>query len=118
MRTQPLLPVLLLAACATPATPDARYVGPLTPIAPSDQCKPGRAVLRLRDGKVLFTPDEATWSLTGTVTPDGALNAERTQPGANRQPYTTRLTGTWTLQAATGAYTTPRCAYTVALARG
>ena len=116
MRTSLLFP-LLLAACATPITPDARYTGPLTPTTPSALCKPSNAVLRLRNGQALFIPDETTWSLTGTATADGALAAERTSQGANRQPYLTRLTGAWTPQSVTGAYTTPRCAYTLTLTR-
>lgn len=113
-----VLTVAALAACATPTTPDARYVGALTPDNPSPLCRPATATLRLRDGIALFTPEETTWSLSGTATADGALVAERTAIGANRQPYPTRLVGKWTTTTATGAYATPRCTYTVALTRG
>jgi len=112
-----LILLLLLAACATPTTPNARYAGTNTPTAPSELCKPGRAALVLHDGQIIFTPDETTWSLTGTAAAAGAFQAERTGHGANKQPYPTRLAGTWTEHAATGTYTTPRCTYAVQLAR-
>ena len=111
------LSVLLLSACATPITPDARYIGTTTPTVPSDLCKSGRAVLRLSNGAAVFTPDDTTWTLTGTATAAGILQAERTSSGANKQPYATRLTGIWTNEAASGTYTTPRCTYAVQLAR-
>lgn len=117
---RPLLLLLLLpAACATPTTPDGRYVGtatPAAPAAPSDVCRASHASLRLREGQALFVPDETTWTLTGTAQPGGAVQAERTG-GADKKPYATRFAGTWTLGAVTGTYTTPRCAYTVELAR-
>ncbi len=112
-----LIPLLLLAACATPTTPDGGYVGTATPRSPSELCKNSRAILRLHDGQALFIPDEATWSLQGTVSPAGTLQAERTGQGANKQPYPTRFTGTWTTATVTGTYTTPRCTYAVQLAR-
>ncbi len=112
-----LIPLLLLTACATPTTPDGRYVGAATPSAPSELCKTSRAVLRLHDGQALFIPDEATWSLQGTVSPAGTLQAERTGQGADKKPYPTRFAGTWTPQSVTGTYTTPRCTYAVRLAR-
>ncbi len=115
--THILLPILLLAACAPDITPDARYIGSTTPTAPSDLCKPSRAVLRIRNGEIIFTPDETTWTLAGKADANGALQAEHIGNGANKQPYPTRLTGTWTANAATGTYTTPRCSYVVQLAR-
>lgn len=111
-----LLPLLLLSACAT-VTPDARYVGTMTPTTVSPLCRPDTATLRLRDGQALFTPNEATWSLPGTATATGDLLAERTGIGADRRPFPTRLTGRWTNEAATGTYATPRCVYAVALTR-
>lgn len=115
---RPLPALLLLAACAAPSTtPNARYTGVITPDAPSALCKPGRAVLDLRNGQALFTPDEGTWSLPGTVSPSGTVQAERIGRGADKKPYPTRLTAAWTTQAVTGTYTTPRCAYAVSLSR-
>lgn len=112
-----LIPLLLLAACAAPTTPDGRYVGTVTPSPPSELCKTSRAILRLHDGQALFIPEEATWSLQGTVSPAGTLQAERTGQGVNKKPYLTRFTGTWTPRSVAGTYTTPRCTYDVQLAR-
>ena len=116
-RLYPLPLIVIMVACTPAKTPDARYVGSATPLAPSDLCRPTRAVLRLRDGVALFIPDETTWSLPGTATASGILKAERTGLGANKQPYPTQLTGTWTAQTAIGKYITPRCTYDVALTR-
>lgn len=114
---RPLPVLLLLAACAAPATPDGRYAGAATPAAPSDLCKPGHASLRLHDGQALFVPDETTWSLPGVAKPDGSVEAERTGSGADKKPWPTRFAGAWTLGTVTGTYTTPRCTFTVQLAR-
>jgi len=115
MRT--LLLLLLPTACTTPVTPDAHYLGSLTPTAPSDLCKPGKAALRLQDGKALFIPDETTWTLTGTASATGSVQAKRIEAGASKQPYATQLSGTWTAKTASGTYTTPRCTYAVQLTR-
>lgn len=112
-----LLLLLLPAACATPTTPNGRYVGTATPAFASDACRASHASLRLHDGQALFVPDETTWTLSGTAQPGGAVQAERTGNGADKKPYATRFAGTWTLGAVTGTYTTPRCAYTVELSR-
>jgi len=112
-----LLLTLLLTACASAATPDARYVGSETPMIPSGLCKPGRAALRMRDGNVLFVPDEATWTLTGMADHSGTLRAERIGHGVSKQSYLTRFTGTWTAEAVSGTYVTPRCTYSIQLAR-
>ena len=112
-----LLPLVFLAACVAPITPDARYIGSITPATPNDRCKTGRAVLRLQAGEVLFIPDETTWVLTGTATATGALQAERVGRGASKQPFPTRLSGTWTPETASGTYTTPGCTYAVQLTR-
>lgn len=117
MRRNPLPLILILAACTSANAPDARYVGSATPTEPSDLCRSTRAVLRLRDGVALFVPDETTWSLTGIASATGNLKAERSALGANKQPYSTQLTGTWTAQTVVGKYTTPRCTYDVALTR-
>ena len=114
---RPIVALLAVTACTAAPTPDARYVGPATPAQPSDQCRPSRAILRMRDGQVLLIPDETTWSLPGIATTAGVLTAERTGAGANRQPFSTRFTGTWTPTNATGTYTTPRCTFTLTLTR-
>jgi len=114
---RPLIPLVLLSACTTSTTPNGRYVGTATPNSPSELCKSSRPVLQLHDGQALFIPDEATWSLSGTVSPAGTLQAERTGQGANKQPYPTRFTANWTAQNIIGTYTTPRCTYAVQLAR-
>ena len=114
-----ILLALALGACAAPSTPHGRWIGAVTPAAPSALCKPSRGVALLRDGEVTFTPDEGTWILLGTATKDGAIEASRDQPGSgrNRQPWATSLDARWTEAAVTGTYTTPRCTYSVALTR-
>ncbi len=114
---RPLLLLLLPAACAAPTTPNGRYVGAITPAAPSEFCRPAHASLRLHDGQALFVPDDTTWSLPGAAQPGGAIEAERIGSGANKKPWPTRFAGTWTPGAVTGTYTTPRCTYAVGLTR-
>ena len=108
-----LAPLLLLAACAAPATPTLRYTGTLTPKAPSALCRPSRAVLLLQDGAVQFTPDEGTWRLEGHTGPNNTLTADRDAIGADKKPYATHLAATWTPEHLAGTYTTPRCTYTL-----
>ena len=105
---RPLLLLLLLAACARPYQ---RYAGPLTPDAPSPQCRPSTATLALRDDSAVFTPDEGTWSLTGPVAGQ-TLRADRTAP---RGDYRTRVEARWDGTEATGTYVTSRCAFRFAL---
>ena len=113
-----LAPLFLLAACAGPvASADGRWFGTMTPVQASSGCVAGRASLVSSRGAVLFTPDEGTRTLEGTVSPEGAVTAERTTPGANKQPYTTTLTAQLAPGAITGTYATPRCRYAVALTR-
>lgn len=111
-----LTPLLLLAACSTAATEaDGRWFGTATPDPARPGCTASRASLTVTRGTALFTPDEGTLTLQGKVGPDGSLVAERPGTGANKQPYTSRLSvrsseGGWV-----GTYTTPRCAFAVVL---
>jgi len=109
--------LVLLTACGAPGTPDARYVGAATPTTGNTLCQAGHAVLRLHEGQAVFTPDETTWTLVGTATAGGALQAERVGHGTNKQTYVTRFTGTWSELAASGVYTTPKCSYNIQLER-
>ena len=104
-----LLVLLLLAGCARPGQ---RYAGPLTPEAPSAQCRPSTATLALRDDDAVFTPDEGTWSLTGPTTGQ-TLKANRDGP---RGDYRTRVEASWDGAQATGTYLTSRCTFRFTLA--
>ena len=112
-----LAPLLLLAACVGPSATDGSWFGAMTPEQASPACRPGRASLVASRGAVLFTPDEGTWTLDGTVAPGGAITAGRMTTGANKQPYATTLTAGLTGGAITGTYATPRCRYAVTLTR-
>ncbi len=110
---------MLLAAmvsCTAPA-PDAdgRWFGTLVPAPAKPGCAASRASLVLRRAVVLFTPDEGTWTLEGRAAPDGSLTAERRSTGANKQPFATTFNGHVTAAGISGAYTTPRCTFSVAL---
>ena len=110
--------VALVPACAAPTgKPTGRWVGSLTPTTPGPACSPTRGVLTVRDGNLTFIPDEGTWVLSGTAAADGAVVAERSRLGANKQPYVTRLSGNWTETTVTGTYTTPVCTAAVNLDR-
>lgn len=109
--------ILLLSAC-TPHPNAGRWIGPVTPKAPSPTCEKSRGVLDISaNDKVVFAPTEATWLLTGTLTPPATIIATKTQPGADKRPYTTRLDATLNASNITGTYATPRCTYTVDLTR-
>ncbi len=72
----------------------------------------------MREGAVTFAPDEGTWLLTGTSTPDGHLQAEHSRRTSEaKRLYETKLEARWTEDAVNGTYTTPRCSYQVALQR-
>ncbi len=113
-----LIPLLLLASCGPPAgSADGRWFGTMTPDPAAPGCTSGRASLVATRSAVLFTPNEGTRTLEGTVAPDGAVAAERMTTGADKKPYVTRLAARLTDGAITGTYTTPRCSYAVRLAR-
>ena len=113
-----LAPLLLLAACANPtALTDGEWFGDMMPDQTAPSCPPGRASLVLRRAAALFTPDEGTQTLSGTVTPDGMVTATRSMTGADKKPYTVALTAQVKDGLVTGTYATPRCRYTVRLRR-
>lgn len=108
--------LLLLAACGSSVGgASGRWIGLLTAAPPNPDCPATTGVAQIKDGHLVFTPDEGTWVLTGIATQDGTVAAERVRPGANKQPYVTSLSGTWTPTTLTGTYTTPRCTFTVQL---
>lgn len=110
------LPVFLaFAACAT--GPGGRWVGPVTPEAPSAACQPGRGVLTARDGKALFAPNEGTVVLEGTLASDGTVRAERNAPGADKKPFLQVFEGRLEGDRVTGTLSTPRCRHRVELTR-
>lgn len=111
-----LLLLIPLAACGTPApSAEGRWFGPMTPDAGQPGCAASRASLIVNRGAALFTPDEGTWTLTGTATPDGAISAERSGSAANKQPFPTRMQARWEGDHINGTYKTPRCSFTFGL---
>lgn len=110
--------LLALPACGITRPPAvSTYVGQLTPTAPSPVCSPSKATLRIADAHVVFAPNDATWTLDGTATPDGTLTAERDTRGIDRKPYITELKARYDAARVSGTYTTPRCTFDVALTR-
>ena len=110
------LPVLLaFAACAT--GPGGRWVGSVTPEAPSAACQSSRGVLTARDGKALFAPNEGTVVLEGTLAPDGTVRAERNAPGADKKPFPQVFEARLEDDRMTGTLSTPRCRHRVELTR-
>ena len=107
--------VLLALAGCSQTTPDYRWIGALTSSTPTT-CPPTRGVALLRNGAVTFAPDEGTWVLTGTATPDGKLEADRDRESA-KTSFDTHLEGSWSPAQLIGTYTTPKCRYAVALKR-
>ena len=107
--------LLALTACAT--GPGGRWVGSVTPEAPSAVCQSGRGVLTARDGKALFAPNEGTVVLEGTLAPDGAVRTERNAPGADKKPFPHVLEARLEGDRVTGTLSTPRCRYRVELTR-
>ena len=111
-----LVLLLALASCAAPSpTADGRWFGTANPVPAKPGCNASRASLVLRRAVVLFTPEEGTWTLEGKAAPDGSLTAERGGMGVNKQPFTTTFKGSLTTSGIAGTYTTPRCAFAVAL---
>lgn len=111
--------MLLLAACGLDvhSRTRLRFAGNVTPTSTQPNCIKAEGTLLLLDGDVEFAPDNGTWVLTGTATPDGALQAEKTREGSGSSAYETLLIARWNEQAVTGTYTTPRCSFRVALQR-
>ncbi len=110
--------LLTLSACASsPPTPTGRYLGVVTPTNPGPICTPSKAVAQIRDGIVIFAPDEGTWILDGVANADGTLTADHARQAPSHQLYATTLEARWTTETVSGTYKTPRCTYTVALNR-
>ncbi len=107
---------LLLTSCSTAHPTFGHWVGSVTPSTPGPTCEKSRAILDVaNDGKVSFAPNEGTWILTGTITKDGVIVATRSQPGADKKLFVTRLDATAISTAINGTYATPRCNYSVTL---
>ena len=110
--------LLLLAACASPTTStDGEWFGDMTPDQASASCPPGRASLVSRRASALFTPNEGTQTLNGTITPEGTITATRSTTGADKKPYAVTLAARMADGSITGTFVTPRCRYAVRLRR-
>ncbi len=116
-RAPALIALLALSACTGATLAARRWIGEITPTTPGPACAKSTAVAQITDGRLIFTPDEGTWVLRGIAKPDGTLTAELTRPGADKQPFQTRLEATWTPETVTGTYKTPRCTFDVKLTR-
>ncbi len=108
--------LLLLAGCASPpASTDGQWFGDMMPDQAAPNCSPGRASLVLRGDAALFTPNEGTQTLTGTITPEGMVTATRSTLAADKKPYIVTLAAHVQGGLISGTYATPRCRYTVKL---
>lgn len=118
IRTGLLILLLAVVGCdiGVRNRPELRWIGPVTPTADAAQCPASRGVLVLRDGEVLFAPDEGTWVLNGSAGP-ATLEASQSRITPDHKAYDTKLQARWTDSAVQGTYTTPRCTYHVALSR-
>ena len=114
---RPLLALLLLTSCGTPAPGDGRWSGDMTPMPEVPGCPAGRATLVGNGGAVLFTPNEGTLSLDGSLAPGGTITAASTRIGADKKEYATRFAARLDGDRIAGTYTTPRCKYAVVLQR-
>jgi hypothetical protein len=70
----------------------------------------------MRENKVTFAPNQGVWVLDGTAKGD-TLEAFNGRVGPDRKNYDTLLQAHWTETEVAGTYTTPGCAYKVALTR-
>lgn len=134
-----LAAVVALDGCASFAR-DARYTGDVTPQGACGTASHG--TLTATGTRVAFTPTDGVLLLRGERAADGTAKAELTTEGAGgagaaalpgetakpgakapdaksgaKRPYVMSFAGTVTDEAAIGTYTTPRCAFTVNLAR-
>lgn len=94
-----------------------RFTGDVTPTGNGTSCPKTEGTLVLLDRDVEFAPDNGTWVLSGTATPDGALQAEKTRESSGSSAYETLLIARWNEHTVTGTYTTPRCSFRVTLQR-
>ena len=111
----PAAMLLSVAACTLPSGPTSRFTGAVTPTTPGPLCPASRASLQIKDGSVVFSPDEGTWILTGTLAPDNTLTADKSRVASNNQVYDTTFEGRLSPGKISGTYKTPRCSYNVVL---
>ena len=109
--------LLGLAACSIPSAPATRFSGTVVPTAPGPLCPASHASLQIRDKVILFAPDEGTWILAGTLSPENNLIADKSRVGPNNQAYETTFEGRLEQANITGTYKTPRCTFNVTLTR-
>lgn len=105
-----------LAACTLQSSPTTRFTGTVTPTSSGPLCPSSKASLQIREQTIIFAPDEGTWVLTGTLSPDNSLIADKSRIGSNNQIYDTTFEGRLVQDKITGTYKTPRCTFIVALA--
>ena len=89
----------------------------MTPVPATPGCLAGRATLVGNRGAVLFTPNEGTLSLDGSVAPGGAIEAEYARTGVDKKEYVAQFAARMDGDRIAGTYTTPGCKYAVALQR-
>lgn len=114
-QTAALLSIFAIAAagCSVQTRSTQHYAGTLHASVPN--CPPTDATLVVQDGRVVFSPSNATWILTGSVS-QGRIEASANRPSFDHKTYATMLKATVTEAAVKGSYMTPSCKYDVDLA--
>lgn len=103
--------LMVLSACTVSDVPRMRYLGMMVPDTVSPLCKTARAFLQIRNGTMLFIPNEGTWKVEGEAQPNGVLEGGRSESGVDKKTYDTRFNGHWSQDRAEGVYLTPRCRF-------
>ncbi len=104
-----------LTSCGGVLSRETRYTGPLTPDGPCGAATHG--TLTTEGTKFAFTPSDGVILLRGDVAADGSAHADITTTGADKKPFVMTLTATISADKVDGHYVTPRCTFTVSLAR-
>jgi hypothetical protein len=103
-----LLGLLTLLGCADENTGERRYVGALAGCEAFAGASHNATLTRNAD-VVVFTPDDGTLMLTGTLAADGTLMLRRNTQPAGKPPYVLTVSGRVAAGQATLTYVTPRC---------
>lgn len=109
-----LLIALILAGCSG-AGRTVVYAGPATPLAGACD-PPAQAALTVRGEAIIFVPDSGTLELRG-LRNGMRFTADLNLVGADKKPYKLVFSGNLQGRVLRGTYITPRCRYSVALAR-
>ena len=100
--------------CSIENRPKLQYSGQLT--SDSSSCPRTNGTLVIQQGKVVFAPDDGTWTLDGTLN-GASVEADKSRPSFDHKIFATDLKATVTDTKALGTYSTPTCKYNVDLTR-